>query len=221
MSTTTKKTAGTGPVRRGGPPLPAIAAAVIAVLAVVAILLTSGSSDGGGTDLTGSPTVSGDPLAALPADNDPAVGMPAPQVDGASFGGDPVSITPGDGTPKVIVFLAHWCPHCQREVPAIEAWLDEHGTPEGVELYSVVTSIDPARPNYPPDDWLRREDWSIPILVDDAGESIATAYGLSAFPFWVFVNADGTVAGRTSGQLPSEALSRIVAELTGRSVSHR
>jgi hypothetical protein len=30
----------------------------------------------------------------------------------------------------------------------------------GVEIISVVTAIDPNRPNYPPDAWLAREHWS-------------------------------------------------------------
>ena len=25
-----------------------------------------------------------------------------------------ITIDPADGTPKVIMFVAHWCPHCQK-----------------------------------------------------------------------------------------------------------
>ena len=42
---------------------------------------------------------------------------------------------------------------------------------------------------------------------------MATAYGLSAFPFWTFVNADGTVLGRFAGELTIADLETIIASL--------
>jgi hypothetical protein len=112
----------------------------------------------------------------------------------------------------VLLFLAHWCPHCQREVPLVQGWVDGGGLPADVELVSVSTAIDPNAPNYPPDDWLQREGWTAPVITDSTG-SVADAYGLSAFPFWVFVNADGTVAGRLTGELTTDQLDQIVASL--------
>jgi thiol-disulfide isomerase/thioredoxin len=140
--------------------------------------------------------------------DDPAVGRPIPAVEGRSFDGTPVNIK-ADGRPKLIVFLAHWCPHCQREVPVVQAWLDANGMPAGVDLISVVTAIDPNRPNYPPDAWLAREHWSVPVIVDADGQ-IATRYGLTAFPFWVAVRADGTVAHRVAGELTPDQLDGLV-----------
>jgi thiol-disulfide isomerase/thioredoxin len=143
--------------------------------------------------------------------NDAAVGRPIPEVDGRSFDGTPVRIT-ADGRPKLIVFLAHWCPHCQREVPVVQAWLDAKGMPAGVDLISVATAIDPNRPNYPPDAWLAREHWEVPVIVD-ADNQIAARYGLTAFPFWVAVAADGTVAQRLTGELTPDQLDALVASL--------
>ena len=114
-----------------------------------------------------------------------------------------------DGKPKLIVFLAHWCPHCQREVPVVQAWIDANGMPAGVELISVVTAIDPNRPNYPPDAWLASEHWQVPVIVDATGQ-VATSYGLTAFPYWVAVGADGTVAQRLTGELTPEQLDALV-----------
>ena len=71
-----------------------------------------------------------------------------------------------DGRPKILLFLAHWCPHCQREVPIVQGWLDAGGLPQNVDLISIATSIDPARPNYPPEAWLTREGWEPTVLVD-------------------------------------------------------
>ena len=68
----------------------------------------------------GDPTVTGDPLPVYAAgQEDVSVGLTAPTVEGADWEGNPVTIEP-DGTPKILVFLAHWCPHCQAEVPVIQ-----------------------------------------------------------------------------------------------------
>jgi thiol-disulfide isomerase/thioredoxin len=207
------------PVRTGpsGPIIVVgIGALVIAAAALAAVVLAPAasptSSAGGPSPSTpiaiSSPAVG----AALPAyaagPDDPAVGRPIPEVDGAAFDGTPVAIK-ADGKPKLIVFLAHWCPHCQREVPVVQSWLDTNGMPAGVELMSVVTAIDPNRPNYPPDAWLASEHWEVPVVVD-ADNQIATSYGLTAFPYWVAVRADGTVAQRLTGELTPEQIDALV-----------
>jgi hypothetical protein len=201
--------------------LPAIGGGLIVIAAITAVLLTQGST-GGSTPLpsaaTGSaatgdaPTVSGTPLPAFSdVTGDAAVGMAAPTVQGSSFEGTPVSIA-ADGRPKVVLFLAHWCEHCQAEVPVVQDWIDGGGLPDDVDLVSVATSIDPGFPNYPPDAWLAREGWTVPVIVDPAN-AVADAYGLSAFPFWVFVDADGKVTGRLTGELPINDLETIIAGL--------
>ena len=196
--------------RRKGPSLFVVGLAVIPIVAIVAIALASG---GGGGDLTGSPTVSGNALPAFAGEaEDPAVGMPIPEVTGADFEGDEVVVS-DDGTAKILLFLAHWCSHCQYEVPVVQEWVEGGNLPDGVDLYSITTSIDRTQPNYPPDEWLAGEDWNVPLIVDDGDGSVAEAYGLNAFPYWVFVNADGTVAGRLTGRLPAEAIQSVATEL--------
>ena len=64
--------------------------------------------------------------------------------------------------------LAHWCPSCQAEVPRLVDYLDSTGMPEGVRIVALSTSIDAARPNYPPSAWLDREEWTAPTMIDDA-----------------------------------------------------
>ena len=135
------------------------------VAAIAAIALTSGSNGGGASSpipsasgsagASGGPVATGAPVitgAALPTftatSGDPAIGQTIPTVEGANFAGAPVSIAL-DGKPKVILFLAHWCSHCQAEVPLMQAWLDAGGAPDGVELISVATGIDASLPELP------------------------------------------------------------------------
>ena len=199
--------------------LPAIAAVIVLVAAIGAIWLSSSGNTGGGSSdrpsdipsasgaAGGAPVITGNslPVFQSPTD-DPAVGTVIPTVTSST-----ASIEL-DGTAKVLLFLAHWCPHCQAEVPLVQDWVDAGNLPADVELISISTSIDPNRPNYPPQDWLAREGWTAPVITDESG-AVADAYGLSAFPYWVFVNADGTVAGRLTGELTTDQLDQIVASL--------
>jgi cytochrome c biogenesis protein CcmG/thiol:disulfide interchange protein DsbE len=207
--------------------VPGLIAVAIVVAAVLAIVLPgTGRPSGGGSSTVppsaggtpsgsqaAAPTISGTPLPAFERTSDPAVGRPAPEVDGADFEGTPTSIG-ADGRPKVVLFLAHWCPHCQHEVPLVQAWVDGGGVPAGVDLIAVATGIDPAAPNYPPDTWLEREGWTSPVIVDPTN-SVARAYGVSAYPFWVFIGPDGMVRARATGAIPTADLEAAIGGLTG------
>jgi len=192
-------------------PLVPVAFAIVALALITVVVLTF--DEGGSSGEIGSPEVTGEPLARLPeAGNDPAVGMSAPLVTGADFDDNPVSIA-NDGNAKIILFLAHWCPHCQNEVPIVQDWLDGDPLVEGVDFYTVATSISSTRDNYPPSAWLDREGWTAQVIVDDGASSVAGAYGLSAFPFWAFTAADGTVLARLSGGISPNDLDGVVATL--------
>ena len=200
-----KQRAGRRSTPRVGRPVILAVGGALVVAAVIAVVATGGNNEDQQAPSAAGVTVTGEALPAFAEGDDPAVGSPAPSLQGEDFAGNPVRIGE-DGRPKAVVFLAHWCPHCQREVPLIQDWLDAQGPPEGVDLYSVATSIDPSQPNYPPDAWLEREGWSVPVLVDDSMDSAATAYGLTLFPYFVFIDAEGNVVARASGELTIEQL---------------
>jgi cytochrome c biogenesis protein CcmG, thiol:disulfide interchange protein DsbE len=154
--------------------------------------------------------------ASLPAftdpASDPAIGQVIPSLSGVDLAGEPMAIAPDDG-PMAIVLLAHWCSHCQAEVPVLVDHLASTGMPEGVELVALSTSIDPARPNYPPSAWLDREEWTVPTMVDDANSRGLGALGMSSFPGFVFVDADGRVVQRFTGEMPAAQFDQIVRSL--------
>jgi thiol-disulfide isomerase/thioredoxin len=188
--------------------------AFIAIAAIIAIALSGTGGTGGFSEPARSATaVSGDPLPALtdPA-ADAAIGEPIPSLTGIDLAGEPITIGPSDG-PMAIVLLAHWCSHCQAEVPVLVDYLASTGMPEGVSIVALSTSIDAARPNYPPSTWLEREGWTAPTMVDDATSGGLRALGMSSFPGFVFVNADGRVVQRTTGELPAEAFDQIVRSI--------
>ena len=54
-----------------------------------------------------------------------------------------------NGNAKALLFLAHWCGYCQKEVPVVQEYVDLIGVPDGIDLIAIATSIDRARDNYP------------------------------------------------------------------------
>lgn len=178
---------------------------VVVLLAVVALAL-GGMGGGGLAEPATTPIrVSGDLLPTLDAGaaGDPAVGLAIPTIEGTDLAGEPMTISPDDG-PMAIVIVAHWCPHCQAEIPLLVDDMAANGVPDGVKIVTVSTSINRAQPNYPPSAWLERESWTEPTMVDDADSTALAALGMSSFPGFVFVDADGNVVMRTTGEIPME-----------------
>lgn len=187
----------------------AVIGVIVVAIAAVAVVTTGddSSSTTGGTEAgqTAAVTVTGEALPPFEAtEEDRAVGMTLPAMTGVDFDGDPVSID-NEGA-KIVVFLAHWCPHCQAEVPVLQSWIEQGGLPSDVDLYSISTAVDESMPNYPPSAWLKREGWTSPVVLDDDASKAGLAAGVSSYPYFVFVNADGTVAMRAVGELSVDSL---------------
>ena len=189
-----------------------VLAAIVAVALGIALLASGGDDGGGDGDLlaTAAITVRGDQLPPLPDSGaDPAAGTPAPTLEGV----DPT----GQGTtvehegPTLVAFLAHWCPHCQAELPELVT-LAEEGALEGMDAVVVLTGTDEAAPNYPPAPWLDREGWTGRVILDDEDSSAAAAFGLSSYPYLVLVDADGEVIARNAGELGLERLRDFVGQ---------
>jgi len=193
-------------------PIIGIVVGIIVVLAVIAIVFAGNTEPG---NEYGDPQVSGQ-LSLMPPDtrvDTTANSEVSPTVIGQDFDGNEVRIE-NDGRAKAIVLLAHWCGFCQNEVPTVQAWLDSGGGVEGVDMYSIATAMDSNRDNFPPSAWFDREGWTVPVIRDDSNNSVHTAYGSGGFPFWVFVNSDGTVAFRLAGATTIDELELIMSELT-------
>ncbi len=190
----------------GGPPWFWIV--LVAVIAIVAVVVIKAGSDDKGKAVKGAVEtakvrISGDSLTPQPKDpsaKDPSVGKVVPDLRGKTLKGDSIAIS-NDGRPKAYIFLAHWCPHCQAEVPRLVGHWDKVGMPKDVDVYTVATSTNERENNYPPSTWLKDEKWPTEVLADDENSSALDAFGGSSFPYMVFVGADGTVVKRVSGEI--------------------
>lgn len=193
--------------------------AVVILAAIVAVVASRGGNDQATQDTTGLSqsqpvTVSGTPLPVMgDTTPDPAVGTTPPTLAGKSFDGTPVTFTPGTDGKTMLVFLAHWCPHCRREVPLLVDWMASGAAPEDLHIIGVATATSEDRPNFPPSSWLSGEKWTPETMADSAAGDAATAYGLPGFPYFVLVNSDGTVATRTSGEIAITDLEALIATM--------
>jgi thiol-disulfide isomerase/thioredoxin len=207
------------PKKQSSPPWLWIGVGAVVVVALVIAVIASagGSSDDTATDdpQTQPVTVTGNPLPTL-ADSgaDPGVGQTAPTLAGTSFDGSAVDVK-ADGTGKLVLFVAHWCPHCQREVPLLVDHLQSTTLPAGVELVTVATATDSTRPNYPPQAWLDDEGWPAPVLADSAEDAAAQAYGLPGFPYLVALDGSGKVVGRITGEFPMTTFDQLARAAAG------
>jgi cytochrome c biogenesis protein CcmG/thiol:disulfide interchange protein DsbE len=165
---------------------------------------------------------------ALPAftseirEGDPDIALceTAPVVSGYDYAGEEITIDPANDGPTMVVLLAHWCPHCNREIPVLNEWRDSGEIPDSLNIVGVSTGIDPDGDNYPPGEWLEAVDWQWPVLADsDAGaddpdDDVVTsafrAYGGTTFPTMLLIGSDGRLLARFSGEVPADLIAASV-----------
>ncbi|MEQ1874200.1 MAG: TlpA disulfide reductase family protein [Ilumatobacteraceae bacterium] len=174
--------------------------------------------DTSGVDIPDSQpvTVTGEVLPPFEsAAGDLAVGMTAPLLSGLDFQGDAITVDATTDGPYMVVFLAHWCPHCNAEVPRLLDWKGSGAVPAELNVIGVATAVASSATNYPPHEWFSNRGWSWPVLVDESlgeGEAgkAAVAYGATGWPYFVIVGADGLVKARISGEIEVSELQVIV-----------
>lgn len=148
----------------------------------------------------GPVVVTGDALDLFAGvDGDTAIGATAPLVEGESFDASPVSIGGPSGSASLVVFLAHWCPHCNDEIPELITLEESGALPDGLDVVGVSTAVDPSQPNYPPSAWIAENGWPWPMMADDTELTAMGAFGGTSFPYTVVLDADGDVLGRRAG----------------------
>lgn len=161
---------------------------------------------------TGPVELFGDELVPMPASGlltdvlqDPAIGTIAPEFEGLDFADNLLSVS-ADGRPKVVIFVAHWCPHCQKEVPQVVELYEGGLLSTEVDVYAVSTAVDEVRGNYPPDAWLEAERWPFPVIRDSGFYELMQGFGGTGFPFAVYLDGENRVVARSVGSLTVEEM---------------
>ena len=209
-----------------------VAGAIAAIIAVV-LVVGGGSSSSTTTSTTGDSSeatqpVNGDAVAAAEyqlvqaqgemllaledPDNDPARGKIAPVLNGFGFDGAPLTVAP-TGKPMLVVFLAHWCSHCNAEVPRLIEWKNSGTMPADMEVFGVSTGARDDAPNWPPSQWVVDKGWPWPVMADSEDQNAALAFGVSGYPGMILLDGNGKVLARRSGEASIEELKAWTQEL--------
>ena len=147
-------------------------------------------------------------LAPLPESGaDTETGKSVAVLKGYDLQGRPVTIDPaGDGKATLVVFLAHWCQFCNREIPVLNKWRESGEVPTGLRVVGVTTGSKADQANWPPSKWMTAMKWPFEVMADSEAQEAAAAYGVAGYPFMAFVGANGKITARTSGEVPVEQI---------------
>jgi thiol-disulfide isomerase/thioredoxin len=201
----------------------AIVGVVILAAGAVAIGSSLGSDGDSGTVSDGvneyrPVTVTGEALPqGANTESDPAVGQQVPVLVGKSHTGETVTLDPAtDGKPTMVVFLAHWCPHCNSEVPVLNEWKDKGLVPEDLRIVGVTTASRSDQPNWPPSRWINRMDWTWEVMADSEQQTASASYGVDGYPFVTIVDGQGKVLTRWSGEKGLDTITQLVNTALGK-----
>ena len=145
------------------------------------------------------------PMAAAPAQHNghgtharprplaPAIGEPAPEFSLPNLEGNQVKLSDFRGHTTLILFWRPGCGFCQRMLPEIKAW--ETQKPAGAPQLLMVSS-ESVESNL-------AMGLHSPVLLDQAGMSVGSAYGASGTPMALLVDAEGKIASELAAGAPA------------------
>jgi peroxiredoxin len=147
-----------------------------------------------------------------PGDGPLKAGEAVPSFSAPDLEGGTISWSRFRGSPTVLAIWAAWCPHCQKELPILDAAVDQH---PGVRFATIVTSLG-ANPGPSPQQYMADRGLSFPVAVDDARGTLARGLGIRGFPSVYFVDASGVVRRATEGEVDGAVLQDSIAEIAER-----
>lgn len=139
--------------------------------------------------------------------SDPLVGHPAPNFSVTMLepqnNNSLLSLADLKGKAVVLNFWASWCAPCKEELPLLEQqW--EQAQAQGQDV--VFLGLDFEEANSDAANFLQSYHVTYPIGLDTDG-SVASKYGINGLPQTVFINRQGTVVKRVTGELTAQVLS--------------
>ena len=189
----------------GGAANPAAEAEAQTALAAVNQLIASGNSTKAKEDMTAFMQKYGNTQAAKSARRTyqelQIVGKASPEDWGIEkwFQGETEIDLTGEGT-KLVVFWETWCPHCQREVPKLQALYDSLKG-DGLQLVG-LTKINKSATEEKVAEFIKTKSLSYPIAKENG--SATQYFGVSGVPAAAVVK-DGKVIWRGHPARLSEA----------------
>jgi thiol-disulfide isomerase/thioredoxin len=169
--------------------------AVVAIAAIIAVALANRVPQS---------AITQNPSAAL------KVGSKAPTFT-ASTNAGPFDLATVS-SPVFLEVFATWCPHCQHEVPVVDALAQHYagkvafvgvtGSPYGIDGSSPENQADV-------DGWVQKLNVTYPVAFD-ASLTVANQYLQGGYPTIVLIGADKTIRYISSGELAPQVLAKAI-----------
>ena len=133
------------------------------------------------------------------------IGQPIGNLTLASLGGGDVNLGDYRGKLVLINAWATWCPPCKAEMPALQAYYNQHKA-DGFELLAVNAGETETLVQQ----YITEQGFTFPILLDPNSSNL-NALGINNFPTSILVGRDGVVKTIHVGLFTPEELE---AEIT-------
>ena len=177
----------------------------VIVLIAASVAIQRYQSQGSGVPApAGSVHVSGAPRSELLAPGTPIPGFSAP-----ALGGGEISWSDYAGSPVVLAIWASWCPHCQAELPRLDAVVDQF---PAVRMLTITTAIGERR-GPSPAGFMKDQGLDFPVARDDAKHTLLEAFGVQVFPTFYLVSSDSTVVRSIEGETDEGTLRTLIGGL--------
>lgn len=186
---------------------PAVVAAVVVIGVVFVVVAALNKDPAPQSDVALAGGGPGDAAPVAAVEGTAAQGQPAPALSGVDmYSGREVSLQDMKGKPTLVTVWAHWCPHCQKELPIIQQLSTEQAANFNFLTLTTAAGQQPAQTQYAtPATLMQTQGITIPTLRDD-GMKAMNALGAEGFPTLLMVDADGVVVGKASGEMPKDQL---------------
>ncbi len=127
----------------------------------------------------------------------------APDFSFVDADGNSYNLSDFFGTPIVLNFWATWCGPCRNELPEFDAASREY---EGKVQFLIMDLADGVSESMETAvAFVEKNGYSFPVCFDTSLEGMK-AYGISAIPVTVFIDADGNIASQSIGSMSGETL---------------
>jgi len=184
-----------------------------AVLSLIMVLGAGDGEDGGLVEVTvaeaPSPGAADDAVScALQIGGSitgGATGVPLPEVTGCDAGGEQVTV-PVPGRATIVWVATAWDPHSEIQAGVVREWLTSVSLGD-TALVVVVGGLDRAPDGLPA--WAA-ESFPGMVTIVVPGSEVSDAYGVTGFPEWFVVGADGILTDRVVGRIEAGALDALL-----------
>lgn len=136
-----------------------------------------------------------------------SVGSRAPDFTLKNLKGEDQSLSDLKGKGVILTFWATYCPPCEKEMPLLEKTFQEFKG-KGIEILAVNT----AEPTVLVNQFISQKGLNFSVLLD-RDETVLRQYQVQNLPITIFINSEGEIVKKVSGELTEEELEKQIKRM--------